>query len=137
LKTCGGRPAISPKRGEEAAQESLELLDASLQPNLDGLFVIAGLGGGTGTGVLPVLAELAKTKAIPFTAAVTLPPLISGTQRADAVEALTRLSAMDIDVFVVDLEERMAASNVSLSLLLEQANTALADYVLSRAKALA
>lgn len=137
LKTCGGGPAIIPKRGEEAARESLELLDALLQPELDGLFVIAGLGGGTGTGVLPVLAELAKTRAIPFAAAVALPPLISGTQRADATETLARLSAMDIDVFIVDLEERLTGSDVSLPLILDRANTALVDHVLSRAKALA
>lgn len=137
MKTCNGGPAVIPARGECAARESLQDLDSMLQPNLMGLFVIAGLGGGTGTGVLTVLAELAKTKAIPFSAAVTLPPAFSGFQRDAAISALAILRAQDIEVFVVDLQEGLDTPGEDLAHLLERANTKLVDYVLSRAQVVA
>jgi len=48
-----------PKRGKEAAKESLEKLKRVIE-DTDMLFITAGMGGGTGTGVAPALAKLAK-----------------------------------------------------------------------------
>lgn len=136
-KTCNGTAAVTPARGERAARESLQSLDAMLQPDLQGLVVFAGLGGGAGTGVLTVLAELAKTKALPFVAAVTLPPAVSGHQRDAAISALSILRAQDAEVFVLDLQEMLDVHGEGLAHLLERANIELVDYVISRTETLA
>jgi hypothetical protein len=62
---------------------------------------------------------------------------LAGSQRDTALKALSDLQVKEIDAFVVDLEEMLAASDLGISQLLEQANTNLVDYVLSRVEALA
>jgi len=65
---CGGYP----KKGKEAAKESLTDLKRAVS-NSDMVFVLAGLGGGTGTGCVPVVAQLAKESGAVVIAVVTMP----------------------------------------------------------------
>jgi cell division protein FtsZ len=65
---CGGYP----KRGREAAKESLTDLKKAVS-NSDMVFVLAGMGGGTGTGSIPVVAQLAKDAGAVVIAVVTMP----------------------------------------------------------------
>jgi cell division protein FtsZ len=58
-KTQGLGAGANPDVGKEAAEESSEELIEELR-NTNMLFLTAGLGGGTGTGALPVIASLAK-----------------------------------------------------------------------------
>jgi cell division protein FtsZ len=65
---CGGFPA----KGREAAKESLSELKKATS-NADMVFVCAGMGGGTGTGSAPVVAQLAKEAGATVIAVVTMP----------------------------------------------------------------
>jgi len=65
---CGGYPA----KGREAAKESLSELKKATS-NADMVFVCAGMGGGTGTGSAPVVAQLAKEAGAVVIAVVTMP----------------------------------------------------------------
>ncbi len=65
---CGGNP----QRGREAAKESLSDIKKAVS-NADMVFVIAGEGGGTGTGMAPVVAQLAKESGAVVIGVVTMP----------------------------------------------------------------
>jgi cell division protein FtsZ len=65
---CGGLP----KKGREAAKEALVDLKKSTSSS-DMVFVIAGMGGGTGTGAAPVIAQLAKETGAVVIGVVTMP----------------------------------------------------------------
>ena len=65
---AGGDPEI----GERSAEESKDILMASLE-GTDMLFLTCGLGGGTGTGSLPVIADIARNQGILTMAIVTMP----------------------------------------------------------------
>lgn len=69
-----------PEIGERAAEESKEEI-ASLIANADIVFLTCGLGGGTGTGAIPVLAQLAKEQNSLTIAIVTYPFRAEGTPR--------------------------------------------------------
>ena len=69
----GGLGAGSdPEIGRKAAEESRERIKAALK-DIDLLFITAGMGGGTGTGAAPVIAEIAKSMNILTVAVVTKP----------------------------------------------------------------
>ena len=66
---AGSNPEIGKKAAEESQDKITELLDA----NTKMLFLTAGMGGGTGTGAAPVIAEIAKEKNILTVGVVTNP----------------------------------------------------------------
>ena len=77
----GGLGAGSdPEIGRKAAEESRERIKAALK-DIDLLFITAGMGGGTGTGAAPVIAEIAKSMNILTVAVVTKPFNFEGAQR--------------------------------------------------------
>src|SRR5258706_7647853 len=77
----GGNPAI----GAQAAEESVEKLKELLIDS-DMVFVTAGMGGGTGTGAAPVIAQLARETGALTVGVVTKPFAFEGTRRAVAAE---------------------------------------------------
>ncbi len=77
----GGDPEI----GREAAEESREKIKEYFSDS-DMIFLAAGLGGGTGTGALPILADLAKELGILTIAVVTKPFAFEGSRRMVAAE---------------------------------------------------
>lgn len=82
----GGLGAGSdPEIGRKAAEESRDRIKAALK-DIDLLFITAGMGGGTGTGAAPVIAEIAKSMGILTVAVVTKPFNFEGAQRMKNAE---------------------------------------------------
>jgi cell division protein FtsZ len=78
---AGGNPAI----GQKAAEESREEIAAALE-GADLVFITAGMGGGTGTGAAPVVAEIAKEMGALTVGVVTRPFLFEGRRRSNQAE---------------------------------------------------
>ena len=89
--TKGLGAGATPERGRAAAEESLEAL-AGLVADADMLFITAGMGGGTGTGAAPVIAQLARDRDVLTVAVVTRPFAFEGERRRriadEGIEAL-------------------------------------------------
>ena len=89
--TQGNGAGSNPKVGEEAAHESEHQLKERVQ-GADMIFITCGLGGGTGTGAAPVIAEIARKLGILTIGVVTLPFSIEGNKRYEnALYGLERL----------------------------------------------
>lgn len=89
--TRGLGAGANPEIGKRAAEESTEEIKASLE-GTDMLFLTAGLGGGTGSGSIPVIAELARSMGILTVGVVTKPFSFEGLKRKkQADEALENL----------------------------------------------
>ncbi|MBR5183968.1 MAG: cell division protein FtsZ, partial [Bacteroidales bacterium] len=71
--TKGLGAGCDPEKGRKAATESIEEIRKSLQGNTEMVFITAGMGGGTGTGAAPVIAQVAKEMGKLTVAVVTLP----------------------------------------------------------------
>ena len=80
---AGANPEIGRKAAEESADRITELLDA----NTKMLFITAGMGGGTGTGAAPVIAEIAQEKGILTVGVVTIPFGTEGGYRRQYADA--------------------------------------------------
>ena len=78
---AGGDPRIGRLAAEESAEELYEVLKGS-----DMVFVTAGLGGGTGTGAAPIVAQIAKEIGALTIGVVTRPFTFEGTHRAKSAE---------------------------------------------------
>ena len=74
---AGNKPDI----GRQAAIENLEQINEILSSNTKMVFITAGMGGGTGTGAAPVIANAAKEMGILTVAIVTIPFRFEGQQR--------------------------------------------------------
>ncbi len=83
--TQGLGAGMNPEIGYKAAQENREEIFESLK-GADLVFVTAGMGGGTGTGAAPVIAEVAKEAGALTIAVVTKPFLFEGSQRLKIAE---------------------------------------------------
>lgn len=89
-----------PKIGEEAARESEHELRTSIQGG-DLVFITCGLGGGTGTGSAPVVAEIAKKAGALTVGVVTMPFLMESHRRYEnAVLGLSKLEK-NVDTLIV------------------------------------
>ena len=97
----GGLGAGSiPKVGEDSAKESEKEIRDTIQGS-DIVFITCGLGGCTGTGAAPVVAEVAKKLGILTIAIVTLPFAMEGQRRyANAISGLERLEST-VDTLIV------------------------------------
>ncbi|MFH0832369.1 MAG: cell division protein FtsZ [Candidatus Aenigmatarchaeota archaeon] len=94
---AGGYPDV----GRNAAVESKDELRELLQ-SIDLVFVTCGLGGGTGTGALPVIAKYAKDAGAIVIAAVTLPFKLEGSRVVRAEDGLTQLRDVCDTVIVIE-----------------------------------
>jgi cell division protein FtsZ len=93
---AGARPEV----GEQAALEDIDKIKDVLR-NTDMLFLAVGLGGGTGTGAAPVIAEAAKEMGILTVAVVTKPFNFEGQKRMQvALEGLEKLKEV-VDTYIV------------------------------------
>ncbi len=89
--TKGLGSGSDPSVGEASAQESLEDL-AGLLEDADLVFITCGMGGGTGTGAAPVIAELVKHKKALTIGVVTLPFSVEGKKRIEnAMQGLSNI----------------------------------------------
>ena len=110
---AGGKPEI----GAKAAEESLEDLEAVLQ-GADMVFVAAGMGGGTGTGAAPKIAQLAKSMSALTIAVVTRPFKFEGARRRQVAEdGIAELQAQ-VDTLITIPNDRLlnvAEKNATLT----------------------
>jgi len=98
--TQGLGAGSNPKIGEEAAHESEHEIKKKLA-NSDMVFITCGLGGGTGTGAAPVVAEIAKKSGALTIGVVTMPFTIEGKKRIENAEyGLERLEGL-VDTLIV------------------------------------
>ena len=99
---AGGKPEV----GEAAAQESREAI-ATCCAGQDMVFVTAGMGGGTGSGAAPVVAQIAREAGALTVAVVSKPFGFEGARRGkQAAAAVERLSA-SVDMIVVVSNDRL------------------------------
>jgi len=98
--TNGLGAGSNPRVGEEAARESETEIKKKLA-NSDMVFITCGLGGGTGTGAAPVVAEIAKKQNALVIAIVTLPFTVEGQKRIENSQyGLERLESI-VDTLIV------------------------------------
>ena len=83
--TKGLGAGANPEIGQKAAEESREEIQHALEGS-DMVFITAGMGGGTGTGAAPIVAEIAKDMGILTVGVVTKPFLFEGRRRMSNAE---------------------------------------------------
>lgn len=99
--TRGLGSGSDPSIGEASAKESIEEL-TELIGDSDLLFITCGMGGGTGTGASPVIAEIGKESNALTIAVVTLPFTVEGKARMrNALEGLARLQEVTDTIIVI------------------------------------
>jgi len=104
--THGLGSGADPEIGRQAAEESAEKLEKALS-QADMIFLTCGLGGGTGTGAAPLVAEIAKKQGALTVAVVTKPFLFEGTRRRlVAEEGVTNLKEK-VDTLIVIPNQRL------------------------------
>lgn len=104
-RTRGLGAGMRPEVGREAAEESREEIREMLQGS-DIVFIATGLGGGTGTGASPVIAEVAKEIGALTVSIVTKPFKSEGPKKARlAEEGLAKLREMSDSIIVVPNEK--------------------------------
>ncbi|MEW6590125.1 MAG: cell division protein FtsZ [Pseudomonadota bacterium] len=103
--TKGLGAGANPDIGREAALEDRERI-AELIDGADMLFITAGMGGGTGTGAAPVVAEVAKELGILTVAVVTKPFLFEG-KRVRAANAGIEALARHVDSLIIIPNEKL------------------------------
>lgn len=99
---AGARPEI----GREAALEDRERI-AEVIDGADMLFITAGMGGGTGTGAAPIIAEVAKEMGILTVAVVTKPFAFEGKRTKLATDGLEELSKHVDSLIIIPNEKLM------------------------------
>ncbi|XP_021759052.1 cell division protein FtsZ homolog 1, chloroplastic-like [Chenopodium quinoa] len=98
----GGNPSL----GEQAAQESKEAIATALAGS-DLVFVTAGMGGGTGSGAAPVIAQIAKDAGYLTVGVVTYPFSFEGRKRSlQALDAIEKLQN-NVDTLIVIPNDRL------------------------------
>ena len=92
---AGGDPEV----GNKAAQEDKDRI-ASVLKGADMVFVTAGMGGGTGTGAAPVIAEIAKELKCLVVGVVTIPFGFEGRRRNDLAKSGLNMLRQNVDTLI-------------------------------------
>ncbi|MGD8968304.1 MAG: cell division protein FtsZ [Anaerolineae bacterium] len=98
----GGDPAI----GAEAAERSRESIAAAVR-GADMVFIAAGMGGGTGSGAAPVVAQIGREQGALTIAVVTTPFVFEGSRRQTIAEAAIERLKEEVDTLVVVSNDRL------------------------------
>lgn len=104
--TRGLGAGANPEVGKKAAEESRELIFNALKGS-DMVFVTAGMGGGTGTGAAPVIAEIAKECGALTVGVVTRPFTFEGRKRASQAEQGIAALKEKVDTLIVIPNDRL------------------------------
>ncbi len=99
---AGGNPDVGRKSAEESAEELYEVLKGS-----DMVFVTSGMGGGTGTGAAPIVAQIAKEVGALTIGVVTRPFTFEGSRRAQSAEAGIAKLKEHADTLIVIPNDRL------------------------------
>ncbi len=109
---AGARPEI----GRDAANEDRERI-AALIDGADMLFITAGMGGGTGTGAAPVIADIAKSMGILTVAVVTRPFAFEGKRQRVAHAGIEELSKKVDSLIIIPNDKLMEVLGEDVSVL--------------------
>ncbi len=117
VNTTGGQGAgMVPEKGREAALESYEELRSILKGS-DMVFISAGLGGGTGTGAAPVIAQVAKEVGALTVSVVTTPFKFEGKKRSLlSKEGLEELKRESDSIIIIPNEKLLSIVEKNLGL---------------------
>ena len=99
---AGGNPEIGQKAAEESAEELYSVLKGA-----DMVFITAGMGGGTGTGAAPIVAQIAKEVGALTIGVVTRPFTFEGAKRAAGAEAGIAKLKEQVDTLIVIPNDRL------------------------------
>ena len=99
---CGADPSVGEKAAEESRDEIAEAI-----ANTDMLFITAGMGGGTGTGAAPVVAQIARDLGILTVAVVTSPFTFEGAKRAANAERGIRELQKSVDFLIIVSNDKL------------------------------
>ncbi len=99
---CGADPSVGEKSAEESRDEIAEAI-----ANTDMLFITAGMGGGTGTGAAPVVAQIARDLGILTVAVVTSPFTFEGAKRAANAERGIRELQKAVDSLIIVSNDKL------------------------------
>ena len=115
--TSGLGAGANPEIGESAAKESLSEIDKILD-GADLVFLTAGMGGGTGTGAIPIIAEEAKSRGIITVAIVTVPFLFEGRlRRTKAENGIEKLTPYVNSLIVISNDRLLKNSDQNISII--------------------
>ncbi|CDQ19834.1 cell division protein FtsZ [Halobacillus karajensis] len=104
--TRGLGAGANPEVGRKAAEESKEQIEEALQ-GADMVFVTAGMGGGTGTGAAPVIAQVAKELGALTVGVVTRPFTFEGRKRSTQASGGTESLKGAVDTLIVIPNDRL------------------------------
>lgn len=99
---AGGNPEVGRKAAEESADELYEVLRGA-----DMVFIASGMGGGTGTGASPVIAQIAKELGALTIGVVTKPFTFEGPRRQQSAEAGIEGLKSQVDTLIVIPNDRL------------------------------
>ncbi|HEX3630112.1 MAG TPA: cell division protein FtsZ [Candidatus Dormibacteraeota bacterium] len=99
---AGGNPTIGREAAEESQQELSELLKGA-----DMVFLTAGMGGGTGSGAAPVVAEIARNNGALTIGVVTKPFTFEGTRRRAIAEEAAKTLKEKVDTLIIIPNQRL------------------------------
>lgn len=99
---AGGNPEIGRKAAEESSEELYEVLRGA-----DMVFIAAGMGGGTGTGAAPIIAQIAKELGALTIGVVTRPFTFEGSRRIQHAEAGIEALKGQVDTLIVIPNDRL------------------------------
>lgn len=124
---AGANPEIGRKAAEEDRERIRELLDGA-----DMVFITAGMGGGTGTGAAPIVAEIAKEMDILTVAVVTRPFSFEGRQRSIAADEGIQSLTQSVDSLITIPNDKLLSvlgKNITLLNAFKAANNVLLGAV--------
>lgn len=107
LLTQGLGAGANPEVGKRATEESLEEIEKILEVNTKMAFITAGMGGGTGTGGAPILAQICKKLGILTVGIVTTPFSYEGKKRIAQAEEGIRLLKENVDTLLVISNDKL------------------------------
>ena len=129
-KTKGLGAGMQPEIGKESAQESYEEIKSALE-NADIVYVASGLGGGTGTGAAPIIAQAAKEIGALTVSVVTKPFMFEGRKRLKLAESgLSELKKESDSIVVIPNDKLLSIVDKNLGI---KDSFKIVDDVLSRA----
>ncbi len=125
--TSGLGAGANPDRGRQAALESKEEIRELLSDGTRMVFVTAGMGGGTGTGAAPVIAQIAKELDILTVGIVTVPFAFEGKKKMGQAETGVELLRSNCDTVLTILNDKLRVifGNLSISSAFAQADNVL------------
>lgn len=121
--TKGLGAGANPEIGQKAAEESREIIENVIQGS-DMVFITAGMGGGTGTGAAPIIADIAKQLGILTVGVVTKPFTFEGRKRALHAEEGIKELKEKVDTLVIIPNDRLLQISEKKTSMIEAFKTA-------------